>query len=128
MRLGPLFFSTARLPDDSTCYSLKPASGSVRAIGEAGTERLITLGRHKSRPMQSILFVQPDVPTKPEESLLKELGRTSHSALEQRMLELLEERPVWTRSALLNQLSPEQNKCSRAYVTTHPLSHSLCGH
>ncbi|GAA5994901.1 TFIIIC subunit 5 family protein [Rhodotorula paludigena] len=116
--LPPPAFSRHTLPQ---IFDLKPASGSVRAMGEAGTERLITLGRHKSRPMQSILFVQPDVPTKPEESLLKELGRTTHSALEQRMLELLEGRPVWTRSALLNQLSPEQNKFSRADKSCWPM-------
>ncbi|GAA5913969.1 hypothetical protein JCM6882_002583 [Rhodosporidiobolus microsporus] len=103
--IPPPSFSRHGLPQ---IFDMKPASSTVRTTTESGTVRLINQTRHKTRALQSILFVQPDVPQAPEAAFLKELGRTDLSEIEKRMRELLEERPVWTRTAMLNQLTPEE--------------------
>jgi hypothetical protein len=56
------------------------------------------------------MFVQPAVPQGPEEAYLKEIGRTDLTEIETRLRGLLDERPVWVRTALLNQLTPEEYK------------------
>jgi hypothetical protein len=56
------------------------------------------------------MFVQPVVPQGPEEAYLKEIGRTDLTEIETRLRGLMDERPVWVRTALLNQLTPEEYK------------------
>ena len=95
---------------------MQPAPGTIRVTTDAGVTRLINGGRYKVRTVQSILHVQRHVPTGPEPVLLTELGRDELSPLEQKMHHLLEERPCWTRTALLNQLSADDHKVINAYV------------
>lgn len=96
---------------------MHPAQGTVRVTTDAGVTRLVNARRYKVRSVQSILFVQPTVPTGPEKVLLDELGREELSPIEQRVKDLLEERPCWTRTALLNQLTAEEVKALNACVT-----------
>jgi hypothetical protein len=95
---------------------MHPAPGTIRVTTDAGVTRLINGGRYKVRTVQSILHVQRQVPTGPEPVLLTELGRDELSPLEQKMHNLLQERPCWTRTALLNQLSADDHKVINAYV------------
>lgn len=95
---------------------MHPAPGTVRVTTDAGVTRLINAGRYKVRTVQSILHVQRDVPTGPEPVLLAELGRDELSPVEEKMERLLEERPCWTRTAMMNQFSPEEHKAINACV------------
>ncbi len=95
---------------------MQPAPGTIRVTTDAGVTRLINGGRYKVRTVQSILHVQRHVPTGPESVLLTELGRDELSPLEQKMHDLLEKRPCWTRTALLNQLSADDHKVINACV------------
>ena len=95
---------------------MQPAPGTIRVTTDAGVTRLINGGRYKVRTVQSILHIQRHVPTGPEPVLLTELGRDELSPLEQKMHHLLQERPCWTRTALLNQLSADDHKVINAYV------------
>ncbi|GAA5984037.1 hypothetical protein JCM11641_005575 [Rhodosporidiobolus odoratus] len=105
--MPPPSFSRHSLPQ---IFDMKAHSASVRTTTESGSVRLINATRHKTRALQTVLFVQRDVPQGPEESFLKELGRTELTEIEQRMRGILEERPVWTRAGMLNQLTPEEYK------------------
>jgi general transcription factor 3C polypeptide 5 (transcription factor C subunit 1) len=101
---------------------MKPHSATVRTTTSSGRLRLINSTRHKTRALQTILFVQPTVPSGPEEAYLKELGRTGLTEIEQRLRGLLEERPVWVRAAMLNQLTPEEMKAVNVYVASFVLA------
>ncbi|GAA6047300.1 hypothetical protein JCM3770_001875 [Rhodotorula araucariae] len=116
--LPPPAFSRHALPQ---VFDLKPAAGTVQQVLDTGATRLINNTRHKSRHMQSILFVQSTVPTGPEEALIKELGRKEPIEIERRLLELLETRPVWTRTALINQLTHEELKVTNADRSCWPM-------
>ncbi|GAA5883740.1 hypothetical protein JCM1840_002242 [Sporobolomyces johnsonii] len=105
--IPPPVFTRHGLPQN---FDMRPAGGTVRVTTESGATRLVNSTRYKTRTMQSIMFVQERVPTEPEATFLKEVGRTEPNEVEARMLELLEERPVWTRLALNNQLTPEELK------------------
>ncbi|GAA6032785.1 hypothetical protein JCM8097_000787 [Rhodosporidiobolus ruineniae] len=105
--LPPPSFSRHGLPQ---VFSIAPASSTVRTTTSSGAIRLINATRHKTRAVQAILFAQQTVPTEPEAAFLKELGRTELNEMEERMRELMQERPVWTRQAMLNQLTPEELK------------------
>ncbi|GAA5922348.1 transcription factor TFIIIC subunit TFC1 [Sporobolomyces koalae] len=117
--LPPPVFSRQVLPQ---VFDMKPAGGAVRITTESGSTRLVNSTRYKIRTMQSIMFVQPDVPTRPDPTFLKELGRTEMNKVEQTLVHLLEhERPVWTRLALLNQLSREDLKFVHNNKSTWPM-------
>ncbi|GAA5949643.1 hypothetical protein JCM3765_002738 [Sporobolomyces pararoseus] len=104
----PPVFSRHALPQN---FNFRPAGGSVRITTESGLTRLVNSTRYKVKTIQSILFVDPKVPLGPDESFLKELKRTELNPVEKRMKSLLEQdRPVWTRLALLNQLNKDQVK------------------
>ncbi|GAA6021375.1 hypothetical protein JCM11491_004765 [Sporobolomyces phaffii] len=106
--IPPPVFSRHGLPQN---FDMRPAGGAVRVTTESGVTRLVNSTRYKTRTMQSILFVDPNVPTGPDPGFLKELKRTEPNAFETALLELLRtERPVWTRTALLNQLTKDQLK------------------
>lgn len=104
---------------------MQPAPGTIRVTTDAGVTRLINGGRYKVRTVQSILHVQRHVPTGPEPVLLAELGRDDLSPLEQKMHDLLRERPCWTRTALLNQLSADDHKVINACVAVVVVGVSL---
>ena len=97
--------------------------------------RLANATRWKARPISAITFdkspatmnevgepdpVQGELPVAPSDAELKEItgrGDSSnakqlfeHDALELKVLGLLAERPVWTRSALFNQLTEEERR------------------
>ncbi|BGP36776.1 tau 95 subunit of transcription factor TFIIIC [Rhodotorula kratochvilovae] len=116
--LPPPAFSRHALPQ---VFDYKPAAGTVQQVLDTGAIRLISSTRHKSRLMQSILFVQSTVPSGPEDTLVKELGRKEPTEIEQRLLELLEKRPVWTRTALINQLTHEELKTTKADKSCWPM-------
>lgn len=65
--------------------------------------------------MMTIAFADPDVPTEPNEDLVK-LRKAPNVPAEEAILKLLDRRPVWTRTGLLNELSQEHarlaNKCA----------------
>ncbi|GAA5980234.1 hypothetical protein JCM10908_001582 [Rhodotorula pacifica] len=116
--LPPPTFSRHPLP---SIFDMHPAPGTVRVTTDAGLTRLISAGRYKVRTVQSILHVQRQVPTEPESILLDELGRDELSPIEEKMKKLLEERPCWTRTAMLNQLSPEEHKAINANKSCWPM-------
>jgi len=107
--LPPPVFSRHGLPQN---FDFKPAGGATRQVHPVtGLTRLVNSTRYKVKTIQSILFIQDEIPHAPEESFLKELKRTELNPVEQKMKDLLDkERPVWTRLALLNQLSLEESK------------------
>lgn len=100
---------------------MKPHSATVRTTTDAGLVRLINQTRHRTRALQTILFVQSEVPQGPEQAYLKEIGRTDLTPIEERLRGLLEERPVWVRTAITNQLAPEELKIVNVYVLRFPL-------
>ncbi|GAA5995272.1 hypothetical protein JCM5350_008184 [Sporobolomyces pararoseus] len=104
----PPIFSRHALPQN---FNFRPAGGTVRITTEQGLTRLVNSTRYKVKTIQSILFIDEKVPSRPDESFLKELKRSELNDVEKRIKELLEnERPVWTRLALLNQLTRDQVK------------------
>ncbi|KAL8283271.1 hypothetical protein RQP46_006049 [Phenoliferia psychrophenolica] len=107
--LPPSIFSRQGVPQ---MWEYKALSASVKTTsdrpGPSGEEvqRLINGTRWKGKPMVTIPFATPDVPTGPTEELIK-LRRpvTKHS--EAAALELLKRRPIWTRMGLLNEMPAE---------------------
>ncbi|GAA6001787.1 hypothetical protein JCM10207_002320 [Rhodosporidiobolus poonsookiae] len=116
--LPPPAFSRHALPQ---VFDMRPATASVRITNEAGVTRLINNSRHKTRAMQTIQNVQRDVPQGPEARYREQFDRANLVELEARLLEVLEERPVWTRTGLLNQLSPEHLKLANNNKGIWPL-------
>ncbi|GAA5908188.1 TFIIIC subunit 5 family protein [Sporobolomyces salmoneus] len=111
--LPPPVFSRHALPQN---FDFRPSGGAVRMTDPTtGLTRLVNSTRYKVKTIQSILFVDERVPQGPDAAFLKELGRTELNELEEKVRELLEERPVWTRLALVNQLNKDQVK----YVTNN---------
>ncbi|GAA6059851.1 hypothetical protein JCM10212_007056 [Sporobolomyces blumeae] len=107
--IPPPVFSRHGLPQN---FDFRPAGGAVRITTDSGLTRLVNSTRYKARTMQSILFVSPRdaVPTGPDRAVLSELGRTEPTRYEARIRQVLLERPVWTRTALLNQLDIDEVK------------------
>lgn len=95
---------------------MRPAFGTTIQTTESGVTRLVHAARSKTRTIRSIMSFEEQVPTGPEEVLLKELGREEPNAIEARLMQLLEERPVWTRPAMMNHLTPAEVKMVHAYV------------
>lgn len=96
--------------------SMRPAFGTTIQTTESGVTRLVHAARSKTRTIRSIMSFEEHVPAGPEEVLLKELGREVPNAIEARLMHLLEERPVWTRPAMMNQLTPAEVKMAHACV------------
>ncbi|GAA5915942.1 hypothetical protein JCM8208_003672 [Rhodotorula glutinis] len=116
--LPPPAFSRTALPQ---MFDLKPAAGTVAQLLDSGATRLIATTRYKSRPIKSVLFVDPAVPKGPDDKLVKELGRSEPQGVELKLRELLEQRPIWTRLALLNQLTHEECKVVKADKSCLPM-------
>ncbi|KPV78418.1 uncharacterized protein RHOBADRAFT_50887 [Rhodotorula graminis WP1] len=116
--LPPPAFSRHALPQ---MFDLKPAAGTVAQLLDSGATRLIATTRYKPRPIQTILFVDPAVPKGPDDKLVKELGRSEPRGVELKLRELLEKRPVWTRLALLNQLTHEESKVVKSDKSCLPM-------
>ena len=78
---------------------------------------MINVSRWKGKPMMTITFATKDVPTGPSEDLIK-LRKPLTNASESAALKLLDERPVWTRQGLLNEMPAEfaraASKCAAA--------------
>lgn len=114
----PPVFTRHGLPQN---FDFRPAGGAVRVTTESGLTRLVNSTRYKTRTIRSILFADtgPDsVPREPDPKHLREIGRTELNPIESRIKHLLDhERPVWTRLALLNQLSRDDLKFVSKYVT-----------
>jgi hypothetical protein len=66
--------------------------------------------------VRSITSAEPTVPQGPEEELIKVTGRAHNEPVEKKLLELLEKRPVWTRTAIQNQLTSEELRILNKYV------------
>ncbi|BGP28877.1 tau 95 subunit of transcription factor TFIIIC [Rhodotorula toruloides] len=109
--IPPPAFSRHRLPQN---FDMRPAFGTTIQTTESGVTRLVHAARSKTRTIRSIMSFEEQVPAGPEEVLLKELGREVPNAIEARLMKLLEERPVWTRPAMMNQLTPAEVKMVHA--------------
>lgn len=118
--------------------SFRPASGTapVQVTRDGRTyQRLTNMTRWRTRPISAITFervaastgrdgqlvpAQGELPLAPSDAQLKEItGRGDprnvrevfhHDELELKVLGLLAERPVWTRTALFNQLTDEERR------------------
>lgn len=76
-------------------------------------DRMVNFTRWKGRAVQSIKMEDPDVPAQPEASLVKELEKETKgqpNATTKKLLACFEKRPMWTRVALLNQLTPDEKR------------------
>ncbi|GAA5834129.1 hypothetical protein JCM9279_004225 [Rhodotorula babjevae] len=116
--LPPPVFSRHALPQ---MFDLKPAAGTVAQVLDSGATRLIATTRYKSRPIQTVLFVDPSVPKGPDDKLVKELGRSEPQGVELKLRELLEQRPIWTRTAVLNQCTHEEVKLIKGDKSCWPM-------
>lgn len=77
---------------------------SVRPNGET-VHRLINRARWKGKVQQEIAHGDEGVP---QASVEQSSTDPQAIAIEAKLLELLEQRPVWTRPALLNQLTVDE--------------------
>jgi len=80
-----------------------PASVKTTTINQRGeeVERYINTSRWKAKNQPTIAFADSDVPTGPID---KPAQYGPNVAIEKQLLELFEQRPVWTRTAITNQL------------------------
>ncbi|KAG2118940.1 RNA polymerase III transcription factor IIIC subunit-domain-containing protein [Suillus discolor] len=105
----PPLFSRQNVPQNYN-FKANPASIVTSLINEETGEerkRLINKGRWKGHGPVTITFSDPNVPEGPPPTV--ETGRTqANSELLNRILEFMNERPVWTRAALYNQFSPAE--------------------
>ncbi|GAA5870067.1 hypothetical protein JCM16303_001886 [Sporobolomyces ruberrimus] len=121
--IPPPIFSRHLVPQN---FDFRPAGGTIRQVlppldgsTTSSRTRLVNSTRYKVRSLQSIYFVDTSkgVPTGPDEVYLKELNRREMNEVEKKMRGLLEGeegggrgRPVWSRTAMLNQLNKDQVK------------------
>ncbi|KAM0756576.1 hypothetical protein T439DRAFT_376745 [Meredithblackwellia eburnea MCA 4105] len=113
MYLPPPTFSRVTVPQ---IYDYKPSPTSVPitatrpSTGEEYT-RLINSNRWKGRPMITIAFSSPssDIPGGPNAELIK-LRKAVTDDTERELAECFEMRKVWTRTALLNNVSIEAKR------------------
>ncbi|KAG1863336.1 RNA polymerase III transcription factor IIIC subunit-domain-containing protein [Suillus tomentosus] len=105
----PPLFSRQNVPQNYN-FKANPASIVTSLINEETGEerkRLINKGRWKGHGPVTITFSDPNVPEGPPPTV--ETARTqANSELLNRILEFMNERPVWTRAALYNQFSPAE--------------------
>ncbi|TFK55860.1 hypothetical protein OE88DRAFT_1716528 [Heliocybe sulcata] len=102
----PPLFSRQSVPQN---YGFKSNSMSTVTtfVDQDGQEkkRLINRSRWKGYGPVSIVFADPTVPTKPYPQVEEVRGQVDQSLLK-RLEHHFEERPIWTRLALLNQFTP----------------------
>ncbi|KAK4705743.1 general transcription factor 3C polypeptide 5 (transcription factor C subunit 1), partial [Phenoliferia sp. Uapishka_3] len=110
--LPPPVFSRQSVPQMWE-YKAVPATAPTVSVRPSGEEvnRLINMSRWKGRPMMTIAFADPDVPTGPSDELVK-LRKPLTDVTEKALRLLLEKRPVWTRIGLLNELPPEDARAA----------------
>lgn len=97
----------------------KKAAGTVETISTRsdGTTyaRLVNKSRRTIGNMLSIPFSSPTVPTEPTEEI-KSSRTEALKAVEDKLRKVLEERPVWTRTGLINQLEEKDGKSVLKFV------------
>lgn len=74
---------------------------------------MVNITRWKNRPVINIKYDAEEVPTGPDKALLEDVkkeGNPHPTALAKKVLALLEDRPMWTRVAILNQLDAEERR------------------
>lgn len=118
VHLEPLFRFVSQLTLHVVrSYRPVPASVQATSVRPSGEEvqRLINVSRWKGRPMTVVSFDDADVPTEPEDDLVK-MRKPATDDTERNILKCLEDRPVWTRTGLLNQLSIEDARAATKCV------------
>ncbi|KAH7105723.1 RNA polymerase III transcription factor IIIC subunit-domain-containing protein [Auriculariales sp. MPI-PUGE-AT-0066] len=94
-------------------YGYKPNPSSVvqTFVDASGTEkqRLVNRSRWKGYGPASVAFSDKDVPTKPP-SIVEEARHLTNANLIAKVAKLLEQRPVWTRLAISNQLTSAEER------------------
>lgn len=82
---------------------------TVDEQGHESLERLANSTRYAGRPVQACPHSTPrsQLPLGPEEELVK-IIKPSTKVLQVKLLKLLEQRPIWTKCALGNQLTVEE--------------------
>ncbi|KIM68705.1 hypothetical protein SCLCIDRAFT_13482 [Scleroderma citrinum Foug A] len=105
----PPLFSRQGIPQNYN-FKANPTSMVTTVLNEdTGEERkrLINKGRWKGYGPATITFDDPNVPESPS-SALQQTRNTINQDLLNHIIQLLEQRPVWTRAALYNQFSPTE--------------------
>ncbi|KAL4076007.1 RNA polymerase III transcription factor IIIC subunit-domain-containing protein [Scleroderma citrinum] len=105
----PPLFSRQGIPQNYN-FRANPASIVTTVLNEAtGDERkrLINKGRWRGHGPATITFDDPNVPESPPPALQQTRNTVNQDLLDQ-IIQLLEQRPVWTRAALYNQFSPTE--------------------
>ncbi|KAF8450806.1 RNA polymerase III transcription factor IIIC subunit-domain-containing protein [Boletus edulis BED1] len=105
----PPIFSRQGIPQN---YNFKPNSASMATTvvnEETGEERkrLINKGRWKGYGPATVTFGDLNIPENPIQAVQQARNQVKHELLE-RVTELVQDRPVWTRAALYNQFSPAE--------------------
>ncbi|KAF9246937.1 RNA polymerase III transcription factor IIIC subunit-domain-containing protein [Melanogaster broomeanus] len=103
----PPIFGRQGIPQN---YNFKPNPASMVTTvinEETGEERkrLINRGRWKGYGPATITFADPNVPEHPIPAVQQARNQVNPELLE-RITQLVEDRPIWTRAALYNQFSP----------------------
>ncbi|KAM0793466.1 hypothetical protein ACM66B_000909 [Microbotryomycetes sp. NB124-2] len=129
---------TAFLPPPRFCidavpkvYDYRQATGvgvaesSYSAPGQEDTvTRLANLTRRGTSRIKSVAFdsgpseLPMPVDEDDAEAMKKAYGRQEYTVMERKLIELLQERPVWTRTGLLNQLSEAERRQLKGDKTT----------
>ncbi|EIW82231.1 hypothetical protein CONPUDRAFT_122910 [Coniophora puteana RWD-64-598 SS2] len=107
----PPIFSRQGLPQNYY-FKANPASVKTSVVDEVTGEertRLVNRQRWKGYGPSTIAYSDPNVPQGPHAIALENKAR-ANEALVEKMKKLLEERPIWTRAALYNQLTPAEVK------------------
>ncbi|KAJ7781467.1 RNA polymerase III transcription factor IIIC subunit-domain-containing protein [Mycena metata] len=120
----PPLFSRQTLPQS---YNFKPNSASMVSTTvneETGEEkkRLINKMRWKGYGPSSISFSERQVPDKPAQNVQDARNQIS-DILYNKLLAHFTDRPIWTRSALFNQLTAIE---ARDVLNSKPLLASIC--
>ncbi|KAG2152028.1 RNA polymerase III transcription factor IIIC subunit-domain-containing protein [Suillus cothurnatus] len=105
----PPLFSRQNVPQNYN-FKANPASIVTTLVNEESGEerkRLINKGRWKGHGPVTIAFGDPNVPEGPPPTV-ENVRTQANSELLNRILEFMNERPVWTRAALYNQFSPAE--------------------
>ncbi|KAG6378461.1 RNA polymerase III transcription factor IIIC subunit-domain-containing protein [Boletus reticuloceps] len=105
----PPIFSRQGIPQN---YNFKPNSASMATTvvnEETGEERkrLINKGRWKGYGPATVTFGDLNIPENPIQAVQLARNQVKHELLE-RVTQLVQDRPVWTRAALYNQFSPAE--------------------
>ncbi|KAK9899970.1 hypothetical protein P389DRAFT_165068 [Cystobasidium minutum MCA 4210] len=122
--LPPPVFSRLTLPQ-IYAYRANPLSIPATVTKPDGTEvtRLINKGKYKGVLPVTISFATPtsEVPTGPTKAMESKLTKNPAEAdTIERLAKLFEERPVWSRNALLNTLSKQEDARLSHFKTALP--------